>query len=51
MYKEDSALNNQKWLICHKTQPNPNKPKIAGVIKDFEHGVSKLTNLCDHSSK
>ena len=23
MYKEDLALNNQQWLICHKTQPNP----------------------------
>ena len=21
MYKEDLALNNQQWLICHKTQP------------------------------
>ena len=22
MYKEDLALNNRQWLICHKTQPN-----------------------------
>ena len=22
MYKEDLALNNPQWLICHKTQPN-----------------------------
>ncbi len=22
MYKEDLALINLKWLICHKTQPN-----------------------------
>ena len=22
MYKEDLALNNLQWLICHKTQPN-----------------------------
>ena len=21
MYKEDLALNNQRWLICHKTKP------------------------------
>ena len=20
--KEESALNNPQWLICHKTQPN-----------------------------
>ena len=22
MYKEDLALNNLRWLICHKAQPN-----------------------------
>ena len=22
MYKEDSALNNQQWLIYYETQPN-----------------------------
>ena len=22
MYKEDLALNNPQWLLCHKTQPN-----------------------------
>ena len=22
MYKEDLALNNLQWFICHKTQPN-----------------------------
>ena len=22
IYKQDVALNNQQWLICHKTQPN-----------------------------
>ena len=22
MSKEDLALNNQQWLICHKIQPN-----------------------------
>ncbi len=25
MYKEDLALNNLKWLICHRTQPT-NQP-------------------------
>ena len=25
MYKEDLALNNLPWLICHKTQPNQTK--------------------------
>ena len=27
MYKEDLALNNLKWLICHKTQANQTKLK------------------------
>ena len=22
MYKNDLAVNNLQWLICHKTQPN-----------------------------
>ena len=22
IYKKDLALNNQKWLVCHKTKPN-----------------------------
>ena len=26
MYKEDLALNNLQWLICHKTKPNQIKP-------------------------
>ena len=27
MNKEDLALNNLQWLICHKTKPNQTKPK------------------------
>ena len=23
MYEKDLALNDLKWLICHKTKPNP----------------------------
>ena len=38
IYKEDLALNNQQWLICHKTrptnqptyQPNHTLPKNIG---------------------
>ena len=26
MYKQELVLNNQQWLICHKTQPNQTKP-------------------------
>ena len=25
MYKEDLALNNLQWLICHKTKPLPSQ--------------------------
>ena len=25
VYKEDLALNNLKWLRCHKTKPNQSK--------------------------
>ena len=24
MYKEDLALNNLQWLLCHQTKPNLN---------------------------
>ena len=26
VYEWNLALNNLQWLICHKTQPNQNKP-------------------------
>ena len=26
MYKENMALNNLQWMICHKTKPNHIKP-------------------------
>ena len=36
MYKEDLALHNLQWLICHKTTPNQTKPiivlKMAGIM-------------------
>ena len=28
MYKEDLVLDNQQWLICHKTKPNQTKPNL-----------------------
>ena len=32
MYKEDLALNNLQWLICHKTQPNQTLfPEVAAI--------------------
>ena len=50
MYKEDLALNNLKWLICHKTQPmvdmtsNPTKPNHIYLIYMYEEDLV-LNNL------
>ena len=30
MYKDDLALNNLQWLICHKTKPNQTFTKVLG---------------------
>ena len=34
MHKEDLALNNLQWLICHKTQPT-NQPFPLHLKKNF----------------
>ena len=31
MYIEDLALDNQQWLICHKTQPNQTKLYVFNI--------------------
>ena len=41
MYKEDLALNNLQWLICHKTKPNHAKPTdLASHLAHME-GLGK----------
>ena len=42
MYKEDLALNNQQWLICHK--PNPTKPNHIYLIYMYKEDLA-LNNL------
>ncbi len=37
MYKEDLALNNLQWLICHKTQQNQ-----KDVISELNEEVDKM---------
>ena len=32
MYKEDLALDNQQWLICHKTQPHQTTKRWVVVL-------------------
>ena len=34
MYKEDLALNNLQWSICHKTQPNKNHIYLIYMYKE-----------------
>ena len=31
MYKEDLALNNLQWLICHKTKPNKHSYMVSTI--------------------
>ena len=38
MYKEDLALNNLQWLICHKTQLN--QANVLLQLKTIECGDS-----------
>ena len=33
MYKQDLALNNLQWFICHKTEPNQT---FSNSLSDFE---------------
>ena len=33
MYKEDSALNNIEWLICHKTQPTNQQTNLTVTFR------------------
>ena len=46
MYKEDLALNNLQWLICHNTQPNQNLTQKAFFflsVKLFQRSKNKNT--------
>ena len=40
MYKEDLALNNLKWLICHKIQPNQTKPNHIYLIYMYKEDLA-----------
>ena len=35
MYKDDLALNNLKWFVCHETTPNLTKPNQTNHIYYF----------------
>ena len=44
MYKEDLALSNLQWLICHK--PNPTKPNqtMLSIANSLDNISSYLLN-------
>ena len=43
MHKEDLALNNQPWLIYHKTRPNQTKPDDC--THNMKHKETNFYNL------
>ena len=43
MYKEDLALNNLQWLICHKIQPTKS-PRLV-VFPSIKNFVCPITYL------
>ena len=45
MYKEDLALNNLQWLICHKINPNQTKMQYWDIaVSAFESHFHFRTN-------
>ena len=43
MYKDDLALNNLQWLICHKTQTHLGCPRCVMVkAMDYEIVISEF---------
>ena len=52
MYKEDMALNNLQWLICHKTKPNQTKPNHIYLIYMYKEDLAfNLQWLICHKTK
>ena len=50
MNKEDLALNNLQWLICHKTKPKPNLIYLIYMNKE-DLGLNNLEWLIYHKTK
>ena len=47
MYKEDVALNNLQWLICHKTKPS----QQSKILLEFSQTENKLTIIVQQSTE
>ena len=41
MYKEDLALNNLQWLICHKTKPNQIGKNCRKIVYNCVYAVDR----------
>ena len=39
MYKKDLALNDQQWLICHKTKPSQTKIPLYNIKTECALGT------------
>ena len=50
MYKEDLALNNLQWLICHKIQPTPNSIYSIYMYKE-DLALNNLQWLICHKTQ
>ena len=51
MYKEDLALNNLQWLICHKTKPNQKNPIYLIYMYKEDLALNNLQWLICHKTK
>ena len=50
MYKEDLALNNLQWLICHKTPTKPNHIYLIHMYKE-DLALNNLEWLICHKTQ
>ena len=50
MYKEDLALNNLQWLICHEIQTKPNHIYLIYMYKE-NLALNKLRVLIYHKTQ
>ena len=50
MYKEDLALNNLQWLICHKNPTKPNHIYLIYIYKE-DFALNSLQWLISHKTQ
>ena len=50
MYKEDLALSDQQWLICHKNPTKPNHIYLMYMYKE-DFSLNNLQGLICHETQ